>query len=203
VAFAFASFLVFLNPELTPTMKMLIVFSACAFGFFLPELVVQYLIQKRQEEIFTGMPDMLDLLVVCVEGGLSIDAAMKKISDEMGISNKTLSQELQIACTAIRLGQTREEALHDLGERTGAKDLKSFASVVIQSERFGTSIADALRIHSEELRIHRRQRAEETAAKTTVKLVFPLIFFIFPAIFVVTAGPAVIKIYERIIVTGF
>lgn len=184
---------------LPPKQYILQILFLFFLGFYLCDIFLYYRTKKRQEDIFCGMPDMLDLLVVCVEAGVGLDAGLQKVSEEFSLSNKTLSQELRITCTSTRLGQSRDEALHDLGERTNSKELKSFISVIIQSEKFGTSIAQALRTHSEDLRIKRRQRAEEHAAKISVKLLFPLAFFIFPAIIVVTAAPVVISIYENFI----
>lgn len=178
-----------------PAMAMLFV---SGIGFIAPDVYLRYRKNGRQEKIFCGLPDALDLLVVCLEAGLGLDAALQKVSEEFHISNPVLSSELQLSCAAIRLGQPRNEALRELGERTGVMDLKALVAVLIQADRFGTSSADALRVHSKDMRTRRRQRAEELAAKTTVKLIFPLVLFIFPAIFVVIAGPAVIRIMENI-----
>jgi tight adherence protein C len=167
-------------------------------GFFLPDIYLYFVKRSRQEQIFCGLPDALDLLVVCVEAGLGLDAALQKVNEEIHMSNKVLSEELKLTCAAIRLGQPRNEALHELGERTGVQDLKALVAVLIQADRFGTSIAQALRVHADDMRTRRRQRAEELAAKTTVKLIFPLVVFIFPAIFVVLGGPAVIKLVKTL-----
>lgn len=168
----------------------------CGFSMFLPDIFLFFVKRQRQEHIFCGLPDALDLLVVCIEAGLGLDAAMQKISQEFHMSNPTLSREFQITCAAIRLGQEREMALRELGDRTGVADLKSLTCVLIQADKFGSSLATALRVHSDDMRTRRKQRAEEKAAKTTVKLIFPLVLFIFPAIFVVLGGPAVIKILD-------
>ncbi len=167
---------------------------ACGVGMFIPDVFLFIVKRQRQENIFCGLPDALDLLVVCIEAGLGLDAAMQKISQEFHMSNPTLSREFQITCGAIRLGQEREMALRDLGDRSGEADLKSLTCVLVQADKFGSSLAQALRVHSDDMRTRRKQRAEEKAAKTTVKLIFPLVLFIFPAIFVVLGGPAVIKI---------
>ncbi len=169
-------------------------FVALGFGLFLPDIFISFLKRRRHEQIFCGLPDALDLLVVCIESGLGLDAAMQKVSEELHLSNRVLSEEFHITCASIRFGQPRNEALHDLGERSGFMDLKTLVAVLIQASKFGTSVAQALRVHSDDMRTRRRQRAEELAAKTTVKLLIPLVLFIFPSIFVVLGGPAVIRI---------
>ncbi len=192
--FTFALITIFnlpLNKSLLPAVL------AIGGGLFLPDIFLWLKKRRRHEQIFCGLPDALDLLVVCIESGLGLDAALQKVSEELHISNKVLSEELHITCANIRLGKPRNEALHDLGERTGYMDLKTLTAVLIQASKFGTSIAQALRVHSEDLRTRRCQRAEELAAKTTVKLIFPLVLFIFPSIFVVLGGPAIIKILEN------
>ncbi|NPU98073.1 MAG: type II secretion system F family protein [Candidatus Omnitrophica bacterium] len=166
-------------------------------GFFAPDIFLILRKHHRQEQIFRGLPDALDLLVVCIESGLGLNAALQKVSEEFHMGNRVLSDELKLTCAVIRLGQPRQEAMHDLGERTGVMDLKALVAVLVQAEKFGTSIGQALRVHADDMRTRRRQRAEELAAKTTVKLIFPLVLFIFPAIFVVLGGPAVIKILEH------
>jgi len=188
--------LVYSVKQVPPMEGFYSILFATGFGFLFPDIFLFFVKQKRQENIFLGLPDMLDLLVVCVEAGLGLDAALQKVSGEIHIGSQELSQELQMTAASIRLGQSRETALHDLGERTGVPDLKSFVAVLIQADRFGTSLAQALRVHADDMRTRRRQRAEELAAKTTVKLIFPLVLFIFPAIFVVIAGPAIIRIYD-------
>jgi len=172
---------------------------AVVIGLMLPDFFLWWRKRNRHEQIFCGLPDALDLLVVCIEAGLGLDAALQKVSEEFHLSNPVLSSELNLTCSSIRMGQPRHDALHDLGERTGVMDLKSLVAVLIQADRFGTSMAQTLRVHSDDMRTRRRQRAEELAAKTTVKLIFPLVFFIFPAIFVVLAGPAVLKIMDGFI----
>ncbi|MBD3267537.1 hypothetical protein GF373_12790 [bacterium] len=152
--------------------------------------------QKRHKQIFHGLPDALDLLVVCLEAGLGLDAAMRKVSEEFHLTSPVLSEELNLTCNAVRLGQSRGEALHELGARTDHIDLKALVAVLNQADRFGTSMAQALRVHADDMRTRRKQRAEEMAAKTTVKLIFPLVMFIFPAIFVVLGGPAIIRIVK-------
>ena len=164
-------------------------------GFYLPSIVLWYLRKKRQEEIFLSLPDALDLLVVCVESGLGLDAAMRKVCDEMKDHAKTICEELSLANFQLQMGRPRREVLHDLGVRTGVDDVRSLAAILIQADRFGSSIAQALRVQSDSMRTRRKQLAEEKAAKTAVQLIFPLVLFIFPGIFVVLVGPAAIQIY--------
>ena len=168
-------------------------------GFYLPSLVLWYLRSKRQQEIFLTLPDALDLLVVCVESGLGLDAAMRKVCEEMGTHAKTISEEFSLANFQLQMGRPRREVLHDLGVRTGVDDVKSLAAILIQADRFGSSIAQALRVQSDSMRTRRKQMAEEKAAKTAVQLLFPLILFIFPGIFVVLVGPAAINIMENLL----
>jgi tight adherence protein C len=168
-------------------------------GFYLPSLILWYLRSKRQEEIFLTLPDALDLLVVCVESGLGLDAAMRKVTEEMGAHAKTISEEFSLANFQLQMGRPRREVLHDLGVRTGVDDVKALAAILIQADRFGSSIAQALRVQSDSMRTRRKQIAEEKAAKTAVQLLFPLILFIFPGIFVVLVGPAAINIMESLL----
>lgn len=163
-------------------------------GFYLPKIVLWYLRSKRIEEIFLTLPDALDLLVVCVESGLGLDAAMRKVCDEMKDHAKVISEELNLANFQLQMGRPRREVLHDLGVRTGVDDVRALAAILIQADRFGSSIAQALRVQSDSMRTRRKQIAEEKAAKTAVQLIFPLVLFIFPGIFVVLVGPAAISI---------
>jgi tight adherence protein C len=163
-------------------------------GFYLPAMILWYLRSKRQEAIFLTLPDALDLLVVCVESGLGLDAAMRKVCDEMKDHAKVIAEELSLANLQLQMGRPRREVLHDLGVRTGVDDVKALAAILIQADRFGSSIAQALRVQSDSMRTRRKQIAEEKAAKTAVQLIFPLVLFIFPGIFVVLVGPAAISI---------
>jgi tight adherence protein C len=160
--------------------------------FYLPDLVLWFLSRARRQAIFLGLPDTLDLLVVCVEAGLALDQAMRKVADEMRKSCRVLADEISLANFQLQMGRQRAEVLHELGARTGVADLRNLAAVLIQAEKFGSSIALALRTQSDAMRVRRRQIAEEKAAKTAVKLIFPLVLFIFPGIFVVLVGPAAI-----------
>lgn len=165
-------------------------------GFYLPNLWLKMKADVRQEKILVGFPDALDLMVVCVEAGLGLDAAINRVGEEMKVSNALLSEEFRLLGLELRAGKTRRDALRNLGLRTGLEEVKSLMTLLIQTDRFGTSIAQALRVHSDSMRTKRYQRAEEMAAKLPVKLVFPLILFIFPALFVVIVGPAAIKIFR-------
>lgn len=166
-------------------------------AFFLPNIVLWYLTKRRQEGIFLGLPDALDLMVVCVEAGLGLDSAMRKVAEEMKKSYPVIAEEFGICNLHLQMGRTRSEVLKDLGDRNGVDDLSSLASILIQADKFGSSIAQALRVQSDSMRVRRRQIAEEKAAKTAVKLIFPLVMFIFPGIFVVLVGPAAITMVRE------
>jgi tight adherence protein C len=165
-------------------------------GLFMPSLVLDFLISGRKDRITRGLADAVDLMVACVEAGLSLNAALVRVASDLKSAQADVALEFELCGLEIRAGKTREEAFRNLGARTGVKDLKSFAAMLIQTDRFGTSIARALRVFADSLRTKRRQRAEEQAAKTTIKLVFPLVFFIFPAILVVLLGPGMIRMME-------
>jgi tight adherence protein C len=168
------------------------------FGFYLPNIILWYLRRKRQQEIFLSLPDALDLMVVCVESGLGLDAALRKVCDEMKNHAKIICEELALCNFQLQIGRPRREVLHDLGVRTGVDDVRSLAAILIQADRFGSSIAQALRVQSDSMRTRRKQLAEEKAAKTAVQLIFPLVLFIFPGIFVVLVGPAAISIMKTL-----
>lgn len=163
-------------------------------SLFGPTFILMYLRKKRQESIFLTLPDVLDLMVVCVESGLGLDAAMRKVCEEMRDHAPIITEEFNIANFQLQMGRTRRDVLHDLGVRTGVDDMKSLAAILVQADRFGSSVGQALRVQSDSMRIRRKQIAEEKAAKTAVKLIFPLVLFIFPGIFVVLAGPAAIQL---------
>jgi len=165
-------------------------------GFYLPNLWLQMRIARRKEKILKGFPDALDLMVVCVEAGTGLDAAINRVGEEMKLSNKVLSEEFKLLSLELRAGKPRRDALRNLALRTDLEDVNSLMSLLIQTEKFGTSIGQALRVYSDSMRTKRYQKAEEIAAKLPVKLVFPLIIFIFPALFVVVVGPAAVKIYK-------
>jgi tight adherence protein C len=167
-------------------------------GWLLPLYVLRRRTRKRSRAIQLSLPDMLDMMVVCVEAGLGLNQAMQRVAEELGTMAPELSEELQLTNLEIQTGTPREEALRNLAERTGSTDLKSLVGMLVQTDRFGTSIARALRVHSKTLRTKRRQRAEEQAAKTTIKLIFPLVLFIFPALMVVILVPAVLHIVRSL-----
>jgi tight adherence protein C len=175
-----------------------ILLFALVLGFLIPEAWLLWRIQVRQHRLRRGLPDGLDLLVICVEVGLGLDQALLRVSQELRIVHPELSEELQMVNLEMRVGNTRLEALRELGRRTGLEEIKALVAMLIQTERFGTSVAQSLRIHSDDLRTRRRQRAEEMSAKTTVKMVPPLVLFIFPALMIVTLGPAVITLIREL-----
>ncbi|NOX54645.1 MAG: type II secretion system F family protein [Planctomycetes bacterium] len=163
-------------------------------GFYLPEILLTLKIKSRQEKIFLTLPDALDLLVVCVESGLGLDAGMRRVTEELKDSAPDLCTEFALCNMQLQMGRSRKDVLHDLGVRTGVDDMRALAAILIQAERFGSSIAQALRVQSDSMRVKRRQMAEERAQQTAVKMIFPLVLFIFPGIFVILVGPAAIQI---------
>ncbi|HEV3021159.1 MAG TPA: type II secretion system F family protein [Pirellulales bacterium] len=165
--------------------------------FYLPDIVLWFIASKRKENIFLGLPDALDLLVVCVEAGLGLDQAMRKVSEEMKRTYRVIADEFALANFQLQIGRARAEVLHELGTRGGVDDLRSLAAILVQADKFGSSIAQALRVQSDAMRTRRRQLAEEKAAKTAVKMIFPLVIFIFPGIFVVLVGPAAITMVRQ------
>jgi tight adherence protein C len=169
---------------------------ALGVGFMIPDFWLTNRIKKRQARITRGLPDVLDLLVICVEAGLSLDQALARTAEELRSTRPDLSDELRVVALEQSAGRPRGEAWKNFATRTDVESVRNLVSVLVQSEKFGTSIARTLRVHSDTLRTQRRQKVEEQAAKTTVKLVFPLVFFIFPSIFVVTLGPAIIIMME-------
>jgi len=173
---------------------ILLVGIVCSAGFYLPNMVLNRLVDRRRQEIFESFPDALDLLTICVEAGLSLEAALNRVASEIQISSLVLATELQLVCLEFRAGSGKERALRNLALRTGVEDVDTLVAMLVQSEKFGTSIGDALRIQSDMLRVKRQQRAEERAAKVAVKLLFPLMLCIFPSILLVVAGPAMIRI---------
>lgn len=172
---------------------------AAGLAFYLPELALVILKKGRQEKIFMSLPDALDLLVVCVEAGLGLDAAMRRVSEELADSAKELCSEFDKCNFQLQIGRPRREVLHELGVRTGVDDLKALAAILIQADKFGSSIAQALRVQSDSMRTKRRQLAEERAQQSAVKMIFPLVLFIFPGIFVVLVGPAAVNMYRQLL----
>ncbi|MDA7902681.1 type II secretion system F family protein [Mariniblastus sp.] len=169
-------------------------------GFMLiPELILRLIGAQRKQKLFLGLPDALDLMVVCVEAGLGMDQALRKVAEEMMFTHPTVATEFKYCNHQLQMGSTREIVLMDLGRRNGVDDLKTLASVLIQVDKFGTSVGKALRIQSDAMRTRRRQIAEEKAAKTAVKLIFPLVLFIFPGIFVILVGPAALTMINEML----
>ena len=173
--------------------------AAAGVGYLLPSMALGRLEKRRQHRIRLGLPDALDLLVVSVEAGLGLDQAIQRVGEEIAFAHRELSEELRLVNLELRAGKGRTDALRALADRTGVDDLASLVAMLVQTDRFGTSVAQSLRVHAETMRTKRRQRAEEAAAKTGVKMVFPLVFCIFPAIWVVTIGPAAIKFIQVLV----
>lgn len=195
VGAALGLFLLFSTPVLfRPNVTFALV--ACILGYVLPSMMLARLAKGRQHKIRLSLPDALDLLVVSVEAGLGLDQAIMRVGNELAYAHPALCEELRLINLELRAGKARSEALHNMAERTGVDDISSLVAMLVQTDKFGTSVAQSLRVHSETLRTKRRQRAEEAAAKTGVKMVFPLVFCIFPAIWVVTIGPAAIRFIQ-------
>ena len=195
VAAALAMFAILATPILVrPTLIKSL--AGCFLGYLLPSMVLARMAKRRQHRIRLGLPDVLDLLVVSVEAGLGLDQAIQRVGDELSFAHPDLSDELRLINLELRAGKGRSEALHNLAERTGVDDVESLVAMLVQTDKFGTSVAQSLRVHSETVRTKRRQRAEEASAKLGAKMVFPLVFCIFPAILVVTIGPAAIKFIQ-------
>ncbi len=197
VAVAAAAFALLATP-LFMRPNIMLAFGAAGLGYLLPNIVLARMEKRRQHRIRLSLPDALDLLVVSVEAGLGLDQAVQRVGDELVFAHPELCEELRLINFELRAGKARTEALHNLGERTGVDDVISLVAMLVQTDKFGTSVAKSLRVHSDTLRTKRRQRAEEAAAKTGVKMVFPLVLCIFPAIWVVTLGPAAIKIVQEL-----
>lgn len=174
-------------------------FAVGATLYYIPALALGFLIKKRKEAIFLSLPDALDLMVVCVEAGLGLDQAMRKVAQELKTAYRQISEEFSLSNAQLQLGRPRQEVLKALGYRSGVDDLRQLASILIQADKFGSSIGQALRVQSDSMRVKRRQIAEEKAAKTAVKLIFPLVIFIFPGIFVVLVGPAAITMINNLL----
>ncbi|MGK5035716.1 type II secretion system F family protein [Janthinobacterium sp. LB3P118] len=184
--------------QLRSVLLLLLCVSA-TIGYYLPNLVLASTAKRRQRDIFENIPDALDLLTVCVEAGLSLERALVKVSGEIHIKSVVLAQELQLVLMEMRAGFSKEKALRNLALRSGVEDVDTLVAMLIQSERFGTSMGDSLRVHSENLRSKRSLLAEEAAAKIALKLLFPLIFCVFPTLMLVLMGPAVIEVYRVLV----
>ena len=185
-----------MSKAIAPGSAFLLMASLLATGYMLPRVFLTVKARRRQHRLRLSLPDALDLLVVCVEAGMGLNQAIVRVSEELAGTHPEIADEFRIVNLEIRAGRTRPEALRAMGERTGVDDIISLAAMIIQTDRFGTSIARSLRVHSDSLRVERRQRAEEAAAKTTIKLIFPLLFCIFPSLFVTILGPAALHLLK-------
>ena len=200
VRFYFASRVLFAALGLTAVVlftgfdSLLLLVGVPALGFFLPRFFLKRALKERQRRIRLGLPDALDLTVICVEAGLALDQAMLRVGEDLQHAHPELSSEFHLFNLETRAGKPRAEALRNLAARTGVDDVRGLVGTLIQTDRFGTSVAQALRVHSDSLRTERRQRAEEQAAKTTVKMIIPLVLFVLPSLIFVTVGPAVIQL---------
>jgi tight adherence protein C len=189
-------------PDMQTQSVVMYAMMGAAVGLLAPNYILHRKVESRMKRLRHGFPDALDLLVVCVESGLGLGPALQRVADELGVSHADLSFELATVTAEIRAGVQREVALKNLAERTGLSDIRGLVGLLVQSMRFGTSVADALRVYSEDFRDKRMQAAEEQAAKMSTKLIFPLVLFMFPVFFIVAIGPAVIRIIDAFAKTG-
>ena len=185
---------------ISPAAAVLALSLAALLGFLGPDIYLLHRHQERQQAVTESFPDALDMLVVCVEAGLSLDAAIQRVAREIGHAHPEIAEEMQLVSLELRAGKSRDEALRGLADRTGVDEIRALTSILVQAERFGTSIASALREHADEMRLVRIQRARERAAKLPVKMIFPIIFFIFPALFLVILGPAAIRVINALFI---
>ena len=196
-----ALFVVFGPDGLKATQMAFWAVILAAAGYYLPDFVVRKKTLRRQRELLNNFPDAVDLLTVCVEAGLGLDAALSRVTDDIKHKCRVLGDELHLVNLELRAGGTRQQALRNLAQRTGLEELNALVAMLVQAERFGTSIADSLRVYSSELRAKRRARAEEAAAKIALKLLFPLMFCLFPALMLVIMGPGIINIHRHLLPT--
>ena len=182
--------------SVTTTVAWLALLSLASLGYYSPNMALMLLVRDRQRELEEALPDAVDVMQICVEAGLGLDAAMNRAGQEVGLRSQALADELKLVALDLRVGSTRERALQNFALRTGVDDIATFVTILLQSEHFGTNVAESLRILSETMREHRKVRAEERAAKIPLKLLFPLVFLIFPSLFVVLIGPVAIEIYR-------
>jgi tight adherence protein C len=179
-----------------PVLRIVLVIAGGLAGYFGPSLVLEQMVKARQERLRLSLPDALDLMVVCVEAGLGLDQAIRSVSEELKLTHKEISEELGLVTLEMRAGKRRADALKNLADRTGEGEIRKLVAILIQADRFGTSIAESLRTHSDFMRVRRRQDAEERAGKVGVKLVFPIFFFILPSMLVVAAGPGLLQVFK-------
>lgn len=183
-------------PNLPGFTTLSLAFVVASMGYYAPNYVLEILVKRRQQEIIEAFPDALDLMVVCVEAGLGLDLAINRVAEEMAIRSTVLSDELRLVGLDLRVGSSRERALTNFAARIDLEEVHTFVTMLLQAERFGTSLGESLRIHADMLRTKRQLRAEEAAAKIGLKMLFPLIFFIFPTLMLVLMGPAMIQVYR-------
>jgi tight adherence protein C len=194
-------YLVVSDAEPGGNLILILALLSSALGYFMPNVFLERRISHRQREIFESIPDALDLTTVCVEAGLGLDAALARVGEEIRFRSPVLGDEFHLVNLELRAGGTRERALRNLAHRTGVEEIETLVALLVQSDRFGTSVAESLRVHSETMRSKRKLLAEEAAAKIPLKLLFPLIFFVFPSLLVVLLGPAFISIYRTLLPT--
>ena len=183
----------------TATTQLVMYIGAASAGYFVPMLWLRYAISQRKDKIQDAFPDALDLMVVCVEAGLGLDAAISRVSSEIRFAHRELAEEFHLVSLELRTGLSRAEALKNLSRRIDLEEVSSLVALLVQTDKFGTSIGQSLRVHSDSMRVNRQLRAEELAAKIPVKILFPLVCFIFPSVFVVIVGPAAIKIARTLL----
>jgi tight adherence protein C len=183
---------------LNPVLRIVVLVVGGAAGFFGPNLVLDHLVDRRQEKLRLSLPDALDLLVVCMEAGLALDQATVNVARELEITHPEICEEFNLVSLEMRAGKRRMDALKNLAARTGEPEIRKLVATLVQADRFGASIADSLRTHSDFMRVRRRQDAEERAAKIGVKLVFPIFFFILPSMLVVAAGPGLLQLFKNL-----
>ncbi len=183
----------------TATTQLVMYVGATSAGYFVPMLWLRYAISQRKDKIQDAFPDALDLMVVCVEAGLGLDAAISRVSSEIRFAHRELAEEFHLVSLELRTGLSRTEALKNLSRRIDLEEVSSLVALLVQTDKFGTSIGQSLRVHSDSMRVNRQLRAEELAAKIPVKILFPLVCFIFPSVFVVIVGPAAIKIARTLL----
>jgi tight adherence protein C len=191
--FALLTGLIFAGHEMEVSGTTFVVLAGALVGYIAPGMWLNHAVETRQRNIFEAFPEAVDMMVVCVEAGLGMDAAIARTAQEMEIRSPDLAEELHLVGMEIRVGATRERAMRGLAKRTGVEEVSSFVAMMLQADKFGTSVADSLRVQSDALRVKRRQRAEEAAAKLPVKLLFPLILCIFPSMLLVLVGPSAIQ----------
>lgn len=205
LTFVLPGFLLFytgyVGAEIRPALFVSMLFLVAGIGYYLPNGFLAHRIERRKREIFESFPDAIDIMTVCVEAGLGLDAALARVGEEIRLTSTTLADELHLVNLELRAGSSRERALRNLAMRTGVEEIDALVAMLIQAEHFGTSVADSLRIHSDSLRTKRRLRAEEAAAKIPLKLLFPLLFCVFPSMMLVLLGPAFISIYRVLLPT--